>query len=201
MKLTREQNKSGYLMGATNVKEVSKCGVEIVTFEKNGMLLSLHWWGKAAKPAKHYRWTTAEKMEAFVEKTLLQAELLDANKKVVAARKKAAREAGHPYKVGDVLYGSWGYDQTNIDYFQITGATKKSVTLKQICGDVEEYTSWASANVSAVKDSFLEGGKEYKKIPQCYLGSDDSPQWYINSPIYGTLYPWDGKPKYKSWYA
>ena len=88
MKLTREQNKSGYLMGATNVKEVSKCGVEIVTFEKNGMLLSLHWWGKAAKPAKHYRWTTAEKMEAFVQETLLQAELRDANKKLWLPEKK-----------------------------------------------------------------------------------------------------------------
>lgn len=36
------------------------------------------------------------------------------------AQKAAARAAGHKLAVGDVLRASWGYDQTNIDYYQVT---------------------------------------------------------------------------------
>ena len=36
------------------------------------------------------------------------------------AEKAAKRAAGHKLKAGDVLRCSWGYDQTNIDYYEVT---------------------------------------------------------------------------------
>lgn len=36
------------------------------------------------------------------------------------AEKAAKRAAGHKLQVGDVLRCSWGYDQTNIDYYEVT---------------------------------------------------------------------------------
>lgn len=35
--------------------------------------------------------------------------------------RKEANKAGHSLKVGDVVYTSWGYDQTNVDFFQVVG--------------------------------------------------------------------------------
>lgn len=34
--------------------------------------------------------------------------------------------------IGDVFYSSWGYDQTNITYYEVTGVTKKTLTLVEI---------------------------------------------------------------------
>lgn len=44
-----------------------------------------------------------------------------------AAEKKARRAAGHRLQVGDVLRSSWGYDQTNIDYYEVTRLLGKSM--------------------------------------------------------------------------
>lgn len=36
------------------------------------------------------------------------------------AKRKTDRAGAHTLKVGDLLKCSWGYDQTNIDYYQVT---------------------------------------------------------------------------------
>lgn len=45
-----------------------------------------------------------------------------------------------PVEVGDVFYSSWGYDQTNIDYYKVVGLTKsgKSAKIVQIGSTVVE---------------------------------------------------------------
>ena len=203
---TRESNKVFYLTGGKNIKTVKEPGVEIVTYTNTAkQLCSLIWYGKQSKPSKHYAWATEEKREKYVQERLLTVLVRETDKKVVAARKKAAKEAGHPYKTGTILYGSWGYDQTNIDYWQITRTTGKTLFLRRIHSEITKSTGWASAKVVALKDEFYEEGgycgKEYKKVPQCWIGSDGSPQWYVKSPIHGSLWEWDGTPKEKSWYA
>ena len=61
----------------------------------------------------------------------------------------------HTLKVGDILKSSWGYDQTNIDYFQVVKLIGKTmVGLRAINGEMVESTSWASGKVRPVKDSF-----------------------------------------------
>ncbi|MFS1350643.1 hypothetical protein ACLZX5_03715 [Enterococcus faecium] len=34
-------------------------------------------------------------------------------------------KANTPYKVGDIFYSSWGYEQTNVTFWQIIKLTKK----------------------------------------------------------------------------
>lgn len=38
----------------------------------------------------------------------------------------------HPLKVGDILKMSWGYDQTNIDFYEVTAASPKMVVLRKL---------------------------------------------------------------------
>jgi hypothetical protein len=52
----------------------------------------------------------------------------------------SAAEAG--VKVGDFFYRSWGYDQTNVNYYEVVGisASGKSVKLREVCvGRVGSY--------------------------------------------------------------
>jgi len=37
----------------------------------------------------------------------------------------------HNVKVGDWFYCSWGYDQTNVDFYRVVGVTPKSVKIQQ----------------------------------------------------------------------
>jgi hypothetical protein len=45
---------------------------------------------------------------------------------------KAAAIGSHDFKVGDALYASWGYDQTNIDFFEVIEILPKSVKVRPI---------------------------------------------------------------------
>lgn len=41
-------------------------------------------------------------------------------------------------KEGSIFYSSWGYDQTNIDFYQVVKATAKTVWLRKLNAKVEE---------------------------------------------------------------
>lgn len=60
-------------------------------------------------------------------------------------------------KVGELYYDSWGYDQTNIDFYQITGIRGKTFEItpiaKKFCG--EAPSGGMSDNVMPVKDKFI----------------------------------------------
>lgn len=42
----------------------------------------------------------------------------------------------NPYKVGDILYSSWGYDQTNIDFYKVLAVTGQSIRIVQVADKV-----------------------------------------------------------------
>jgi hypothetical protein len=68
---------------------------------------------------------------------------------------------------GTVLYTSWGYDQTNIDFYQVVRSTDKTVWLQQLEKEVVEQTGWAHY---AVKPS-----TDVKKFNEPVF--DDSNNW------------------------
>lgn len=66
------------------------------------------------------------------------------------------KEARSP-QVGDILTSSWGYDQTNVDCFQVVAIGKHSVRLRQIKTEISYQNELrGSDKVSPVKDAFLE---------------------------------------------
>lgn len=203
---TREANKVFYLTGAKDVTTwKNQPGVEIVTYTNAAkQLCSLIWYGKQSKPSKHYAWPTEEKREAYVAERIATVAAREADKK---AAKLAKKNAVHPYKVGDILTGSWGYDQTNVDTYQITKVKGKAIWMKEIAQEITEHTGPMACYVKPVKDAFIEGKKEIKKIPQCWISKgryqegEAVPSFYVRMASYLSLTLWDGKPKYNSWYA
>lgn len=59
------------------------------------------------------------------------------------------------YQVGQLLYNSWGYDQTNIDFAQIVAVGRRTVTVARIEGKMVEAIAYAMAKVAPVRDRFL----------------------------------------------
>ena len=94
---------------------------------------------------------------------------------------------------------SWGYEQTNVDYFQVVRKTDKSIWIEPISARIKEEGPMCG-HAMPVKDSFVE--KTWLNIPkggkQCRVGSDG---WvHVRK---GVIYAhkWDGTPNYVSWYA
>lgn len=96
--------------------------------------------------------------------------------------------------VGDILVSSWGYEQTNVDFYQVTKIVgKRTVEIREI-GHTSEYVSGMSTMsdyVMPVKDKFIS--EPEKKVVT--NGSTIS----FNS--YRSAYKWDGRKEYRSWYA
>ena len=109
-------------------------------------------------------------------------------------KRRAERYQPHNVKVGDIFYSSWGYDQTNIDYFKIT---------KLIGKNKVEYAK-VSTNILYDNDSTLHKSQD-KTTPGSNVGKSvrglinmtgGRPSISIES--FASAYPWDGKPLYQT---
>lgn len=49
-----------------------------------------------------------------------------------------AQDEGHGYEAGQILVYSWGYGQTNVDFFVVTRVSKASVWIRPIPKRIEE---------------------------------------------------------------
>ena len=124
--------------GYTLLASDESLGIEVFGDE----LSAIAFHGKANKPDWHYRFGSIEKRDAKI------ADFLKAHREH-AARKSAARkeksEWQHGLKVGDIFRCSWGYDQTNIDYYEVVALHGKAVDILEICCQSEE-TAWLQGN-------------------------------------------------------
>ncbi len=82
------------------------------------------------RPDFHLRFRAPDRAEKYVADWF-------AGIQTKAQKKQATRDAlavtPNPLSVGDVLCASWGYDQTNIDYYQVVGLYgKRGVVLREI---------------------------------------------------------------------
>lgn len=68
-------------------------------------------------------------------------------------------------KVGSIFVASWGYEQTNVNAYQVIECKGKStVLLKEISLETVEQTSFNSEYVRPVKDSFFKEEIYRKRI-------------------------------------
>lgn len=100
-------------------------------------------------------------------------------------------------KIGDIFVFSWGYEQTNINYFQVVGLKgTKQVIIREIAYKTTETTGYESYKVAPCKDRFLSSSQfikdneigAVKQVKQ--LGNG---RIYINIESFGFCSLWDGQ--------
>lgn len=98
-------------------------------------------------------------------------------------------------KPGDVLVASWGYEQTNIDYYLVTKRTAKSVKLQPIGKKNVALTGHMTGTCEPDPDSFLDAPEITRRV-RAHSGSE----WVtVNDYTSATL--WSGQPNSWSSYA
>jgi len=175
--------------GYTTIKHPSLPGTEVhVSPDKKS---ALAYKGKAINPAWHYSFKTPQATARKISDFFSYQEETHKDK---IQRQQTKDEFRHTLKVGDILSYSWGYDQTNVDFYQVVKATDKTVTIRMIAGKVKE-TGFMSGGATPAKGKFI-GPPIVKRVTK---GSQFE-QNYI-SMKYGSLQLYDGRPKYTSWYG
>ena len=98
-------------------------------------LVAMAFGGKRSKPDWHYLSKDETRLHAKIEETLRALMASD----VAKAERKAERARSHDVKVGDIFRCSWGYDQTNIDYYEVTRVIgERMVEITPIAQEREE---------------------------------------------------------------
>jgi hypothetical protein len=105
-----------------------------------------------------------------------------------------AKEAAK-VQVGDIFHCGWGYEQTNVDFYQVVEKPSKStVVVKKIGYETVNTVSWASENVCPVKDSFLSNETITKRLSGNWIR-------FTSYKIASKINPETDKKFYHSWYA
>jgi hypothetical protein len=149
------------------------------------------------KYVQNYRYGKKERLLKSLSDFIEREESFIKRKDEEKALKKQRREdLKNPFVIGDILYDSWGYEQTNIDFFQVTNVTDKSVYLRPIASEIVSGTEGRdSANVKPVKDKFI--GEEIRK-PLVVTTWSETPR--ISSRHGGlSPYTYGDKGVYSSW--
>jgi hypothetical protein len=122
--------------GAIKVSDKHSDAVAYVFTNSKSKPAAMLFVGKQSKPLWHFYYQTEARREAAIIDAF-------ANRRAILARKaeykadEAAKTAG--LITGDILVCSWGYDQTNIDFYEVTATHgKNSVTICQIAGHFKE---------------------------------------------------------------
>lgn len=119
----------------------------------------------------HIRYRTIERMyeaqQEFIDNRLATIEYRAKEKE---ERKVKAAELAANVKVGDLFVDSWGYEQTQVDLYQVVAKpTAKTVIVREIaCETVEGSEGMMCRNVRAVPNAFI--GEETKKRLDNYGG-------------------------------
>lgn len=121
---------------------IKKYKIELYVFEvKNhaGWFAPLIFAGRSDKPEKTYRYDSKEKaLEAAFSKLKNKINVLQDKEAKRSEHRQNAAEKANEYEIGDVLYNSWGWEQTNIDFYQVVGKKgKMTLIIRPIAADID----------------------------------------------------------------
>jgi hypothetical protein len=114
--------------GATKVADKLSDAVAYLTMAGTRPCATI-FFGKQAKPISNYSYRDETRRATAVSLAF------ESRRKSLAFKteQRAKRVAFVPtYKVGDLFRTSWGYDQTNVEYFEVIEAKGKYVTVREI---------------------------------------------------------------------
>lgn len=196
-------NKDRWVPSSLNqhiVNEEGKCEIFFSDEIVGGRFYAIAYMGKGGKPAWNYSFKTKERMMEYIENYITERKVMEMSKKVRQEEKKK-RNSEVTVKVGDLFHYSWGYDQTQAEFYQVVEVKGKTATLRRISAkSVPNTQAYMCEHVSPMKDHFVDtnyGGETIKKRIQAYY--DGSPCF---SMPYGSLTPTTEESKhYSSWYA
>lgn len=151
-------------------------------WERGGVLFGIAFQGNATKHLFFYRFRN----EAERDRTIAEA---IRNRKLTLDRKRKEQEDRrmfrHSIQPGDIYYTSWGYDQTNVDFYEVVAVSEKKISVRPIALRTVKEDRGADY-VVAIPGKYT--GPIVQKVPNANGFTVDNQH----------ASKWDGKPKYQT---
>ena len=151
------------------------------------------------KAVKHpivcnYYFRTEEKRNTWVMNWVTEKRnSIDNSKTIKRERIERNQAAIGKAKVGDILYSMWGYEQTNVDFYQVTKIKGQMIVVREI-ESKKTLTTDMTGDTMPVRNVFI--GEELTKRIQA-----DGEGYCVSITSYANAYKWDGKAKHFTAYA
>ena len=158
----------------------------IYTDPKRDRPCALIYYGKQSKAVAHHGYKSECEREKSVAGYFASRQAHDR----LQAESKAKRLAPNLLQVGDILSCSWGYDQTNVDFYEVVGVSGQYVDIRSIAQRSED-TGNMTGTCLPRPGRYL--GKADRKLVQY----GDS----VTISSYSSARKWDGRPLRWSSYA
>jgi hypothetical protein len=167
-----------------------RCEARAESWEKDNKFFVRAWIGKRKKPSFFYRMNTEQSMiqtrDDFIK---MYQNIAD----ISAKQRQLEKSFQHDLVVGDILYTSWGWEQTNIDFYKVLGLHgKKSISIVAV-GENCNYDSHGMTGTKTPDPSLVLASSKVLKGIYGFYG--------IKIESYSKAQKWDGKPKHYSCYA
>lgn len=154
-----------------NSTEVTKEDLPVIAYTytaNSGKPGAIAYVGKSNKPAFHYTFKSDEQRTQHINElfeTIAKREAYKAEQKIA---KKAFR---HTITAGEILYSSWGYEQTNVEFYEVIAVTEKTVTFREIAQN-RTRTGHDTGNCSPVRGQFINDQVFTRPVKAC--GNNDT---------------------------
>jgi hypothetical protein len=94
--------------------------------------------------------------------------------------------------IGDLFYSSWGYEQTNIDFYQVVGISKSYIEVVRIKDD-RKYSDQGMCGETIPLRGQFHGEKQKHRLR---FDTEGRPNFKLTS--YSSAWPCDDSPKFFS---
>jgi len=115
------------------------------------------------------------------------------NIRVISGYKKIGNAS--TVEVGDIFVCSWGYDQTNIDFYKVVKKTKTGVSIVPMSKKVIEYSDRYMTGKVLPGEVFV-GSKPIRRKLNKY-----GDKYYISINSFSSAQKWSGRPETFTTYA
>ncbi len=166
--------------GAESVSDEQSDAIVYIFTDSASRPCAMGFHGRAQKPD----WNFYFKGEAAREKRI---ETFFASRRAHKEQLKARREeqkTPHDFKCGDVLCSIWGWEQTNVNFYQVVKIVgQRMIELRAIASRSENGTCWATGTATPAIGSFT--GEPFRRLVT--RGS-------VKIESYRSASRWSGKP-------
>ena len=154
-------------------------------FVLHGLSVAL-WTHQTIRPSYYYKFKTEEERAAWIADKKKGIDNQKQSHDIWVERLQAEKSN---IKEGIIMYDSWGWEQTNIDFYKVVRKTDSSVWLQKL-GSKTQETGFMSGRTSPTEET--DGDVFTRRIGKFGVKIESHR---------GCLSVYDGQPKSCSWYA
>lgn len=171
-------------------QQVSDAKLVIYRYQYQGRPAFMAYKGRQQKIYQNAAFSTVEARDRVLNR-LIETETAR------EARKRERQQASHGLKEGDIVYASWGFEQTNVDFYQVVRVPSgRSAVIRPVEKEthIKDPVSMVGSAVPRI-GHFVEGSEAINRRTVDEHRLSGIERWR------GELAKWDGTPRRVSFYG